>query len=257
MSEPVSPLVHTDEAAPNESTTSSGEAGSMEPGHRRERSSAGERLLHTQDVAGSIPAVPTVPDPIAEMLADTAWRQNVEERFWPKVMKPLGWDECWAWTGAKKRKDGPKQAYGSFKIKSHVTARAPRVAYGLYYGVSPGALFVCHKCDNPECVNPLHLFLGTVQDNSDDMVRKGRSPRRDQRGSLNGAAKLNEAQVEQIRGMIRAGMNNTAIASRFGVTHQLISRIRRGRAWGSLPMQPPYEGLRRSGALTAPSGALG
>lgn len=243
MSEPVSHLVHTDEAAFAESTGSPVGNGSTEPEHRGARSSAGERLLHTQDVAGSIPAVPTVPDYIAEMLADEAWRLNVEGRFWSKVAKPLGWDGCWPWTGSKHREPG--KGYGRFKIKSYVNARASRVAYALYYNRSPGALLVCHHCDNPECVNPTHLFLGTVQDNSDDMVRKGRTAVRDQRGALNGASKLSEAQVSEVRRLIAAGHTNTAIAPRFGVTHQLISRIRRGRSWGAAPMQKPYASLRR------------
>lgn len=244
MSEPVLPLVHTDEGALEESNTSDGETGSTEPEHRGARSSAGERLLHTQDVAGSIPAVPTVPDPIAEMLADEAWRLNVEGRFWSKVARPLGWDGCWPWTGSKDRKAGG--GYGKFKLKSYVGVRAPRVAYALYYGASPGDLFVCHHCDNPECVNPTHLFLGTVQDNSDDMKRKGRQAKRDQAGEKNGAAKLSAADVETVRGLIEAGLNNTVIAARFGVTHQAISRIRRGRSWGEPAMQKPYEHQRRA-----------
>lgn len=235
---PVSHLVHTEGCPPEESTAS---AGRMVQEHRRARSSAGERLLHTQDVAGSIPAVPTVPDPLAEMLANEAWRLNVEERFWPKVMKPMGWDACWPWQGAKAAK-----GYGNFKLRSWTSAKAPRVAYALYNNRSPGPLLVCHSCDNPPCVNPSHLFLGTVQDNSDDMVRKGRSAHRDQRGALNGAAKLNEAQVATIRDLIRAGLNNKQIAGRYGVTHQLISKIRRGVAWGGEPMQKPYTSIRRS-----------
>lgn len=169
-------------------------------------------------------------DYIAEMLADDQWRMRVEERFWPKVMRPLQWDACWPWTGAKR---SGAQGYGNFKIQSYVAVRAHRVSYALYYGQSPGGLLVCHKCDNPVCVNPSHLFLGTVQDNSDDMKRKGRAARRDQRGERNGAAKLTEADVSKVRQLIDAGQTNVAIAERFGVTHQLISRIRRGRSWAA------------------------
>jgi hypothetical protein len=180
--------------------------------------------------------VPTVPDPIAEMLADEAWRLKVEGRFWPKVMRPMGWDQCWPWTASK-----DLSGYGHFKLKSYVDARASRVSYALYYNASPGKLFVCHTCDNPGCVNPLHLFLGTCQDNSTDMVRKGRwrGPP-DAKGENNGAAKLTAAQVATIRELIRLGLSNTAIAQRFAVTHQLISKIRRGRAWGEAPMMEPY-----------------
>lgn len=223
-------LVHTEQAALVESDASTGQTGPTGLSPRRSRSSAGERLLHTQDVASSILAATTGDDPIAEMLADDAWRMNVESRFWPKVMKPLQWDACWPWTGAKR---GDRQGYGNFKIKSYVAARAHRVSYALYYGQSPGSMLVCHKCDNPVCVNPAHLFLGTVQDNSDDMVRKGRSPRRDQKGEKNAAAKLTSDDVAAIRRLIAAGHTNIAIAERYSVTHSLISRIRRGRAWAA------------------------
>lgn len=181
-------------------------------------------------------------DPIAAILADPAWRARVEPRFWAKVVRPANDDTCWAWTGSRKR--DLKQAYGKLKLKSYVTVRAHRLSYALHYGRSPGDLFVCHRCDNPQCVNPHHLFLGTVQDNAADMVAKGRSPRSDQRGSKNGAAKLTDEQVATIRSRILAGQTNTTIAADYGVTHQLISRIRRGRAWGSEPMQPKYASLR-------------
>lgn len=177
------------------------------------------------------------------MLANDAWRMAVDGRFWPKVMKALDWEACWPWTAARKKSD-PTRGYGNFKLKSHVTVGAHRVAYALYYGRSPGPLLVCHHCDNPICVNPSHLFLGTVQDNSDDMVAKGRTVIRDQAGDKNGAAKLTAENVEQIRARILRGETNTAIAVVFGVTHQAISRIRRGRSWGEAAMQPKYASLR-------------
>jgi hypothetical protein len=209
--------------------------------HRGARSSAGERLLHTQDVAGSIPAVPTVPDPIAAMLTDDAWRMAVETRFWPKVMKPLDWSGCWEWQGTRSGR-----GYGRFKLKSYVSTSPHRLSYALFTGRSPGGLFVCHHCDNPPCCNPAHLFLGTVQDNSDDMVRKGRAAKRDQSGERNGAAKLAASDVEAIRAKILSGLTNVAIAAQYGVTHQIISKIRRGRAWGGEPMQAPYRSLKRA-----------
>lgn len=223
-------LVHTELAALVESDASTAKDGAIAPEPRGSRSSAEERHVHTVDVASSILAAITGSDPIADMLADDAWRMNVESRFWPKVMKPMQWDACWPWTGAKR---DDRQGYGNFKIRSYAAARAHRVSYALYYGQSPGAMLVCHKCDNPVCVNPSHLFLGTVQDNSDDMVRKGRSPRRDQKGEKNAASKLTAEDVEKVRQLIEAGHTNIAIAARYGVTHSMISRIRRGRAWAA------------------------
>lgn len=211
--------------------------------HRRERSSAGERLLHTQDVTGSIPVVPTVPDNLADMLADDAWRMDVETRFWPKVMKPLGWDECWPWSGARKS-SRPTQAYGHFKLASYMTVGAHRLSFALYTGRSPGDLCVCHRCDNPICVNPTHLFLGTQQDNTADKMAKGRHRSGDHSGEKNPGAKLSADQVETIKTLIGNGLTNVAIGRRFGVTHQLVSKIRRGRAWGAEAMQPKYASLR-------------
>lgn len=166
---------------------------------------------------------------------------EVEGRFWSKVMRPLDWTSCWEWQASRHKRGG----YGRFKIKSYTSVAAHRLSFALYTGKSPGEWMVLHSCDNPPCCNPAHLRLGTVQDNSDDMVARGRWKGRDQSGENNGAAKLKAADVEKIRGLIRAGLTNIAIAARFGVTHQIISKIRRGRAWGSEPMQPKYASMKR------------
>lgn len=232
-------LVHTEASSPDDSTGLPSENGSSEPSAS---SSAEERPVHTGEVGGSTPSSRTI-DHIAAMLADEQWRLRVEGRFWPKIARPMGWGECWPWTGSTK--GGGRGDYGNFKLGGRVNARASRVAYALYYNQSPGPLLVLHSCDNPKCCNPTHLRVGTVQDNSDDMVARGRQARYDGRGEKNRAAKLTQVQVETIRGLIAAGYTNTAIAARFGVTHQLISRIRRGRSWGSEAMQPKYASLRR------------
>ena len=87
--------------------------------------------------------------------------------------------QCWMWTGCV-GKDG----YGKVKMSGR-TWRAHRMSYALFVTDIPDALCVLHKCDNPLCVNPIHLFLGTPQDNNDDMRSKGRQ--RDCPGDLNGA----------------------------------------------------------------------
>lgn len=95
----------------------------------------------------------------------------VEDRLWPKITRTDA-NDCWLWT-ASRNDDG----YGVFRFDGKMTV-AHRVVYFLHYGTDPGNFEVCHKCDNPPCCNPFHLFLGTHQDNMTDMVNKGRSVHR-------------------------------------------------------------------------------
>lgn len=91
---------------------------------------------------------------------------TLAERFWEKVEKT---DGCWLWTASLTNK-----GYGEFRLNEPSPILAHRVAYELAHGPIPPGLFVCHHCDNPPCVRPDHLFLGTQKDNAQDMVRKGR-----------------------------------------------------------------------------------
>lgn len=90
-----------------------------------------------------------------------------EEVFWLRVEKS---DGCWNWTGKLVK------GYGSFRLKG-VSGRANRVSWFLAHGNLPKELHVLHKCDNPKCVRPDHLFLGTHLDNMRDMVEKNRGPK--------------------------------------------------------------------------------
>jgi hypothetical protein len=93
-----------------------------------------------------------------------------EEQFWSKVVKGTSRFDCWKWSGAKMR-----GGYGIFGIHGIKTPqRAHRFSYELHKGPIPKGLFVCHSCDNPECANPRHLWLGTQKQNMEDAKRKGR-----------------------------------------------------------------------------------
>jgi hypothetical protein len=91
----------------------------------------------------------------------------IEERFWGKVRKSK---DCWEWIGARCR-----AGYGSLGLsRSRKRISAHRFSWELHHGPIPESLFVCHHCDNPRCVRPDHLFLGTRTDNTWDAIRKGR-----------------------------------------------------------------------------------
>jgi hypothetical protein len=89
----------------------------------------------------------------------------VSERFWPKVRKTGG---CWEWSAATRL-----CGYGVLNVLGR-TVDAHRISWELHYGPIPRGMVVCHRCDNPPCVRPDHLFLGTKRDNTHDMLRKGR-----------------------------------------------------------------------------------
>ena len=135
---------------------------------------------------------------------------------------------CWQWTG---HLDG--KGYGRVRHKGEKQL-VHRAAYDLAVGEIPAGLWVLHRCDNASCINPAHLFLGTAQDNSDDMIAKGRNapPRR---GSRNSKAILTEDQVHEIRRLIAEGWRSCDLARHFGVGPNAIWSIRSGRTWAWLP----------------------
>lgn len=132
------------------------------------------------------------------------------ERFWSKV---LSGDGCWEWTASKDRK-----GYGKFGP----TKSAHRVSYELERGPIPSGLFVCHHCDNPSCVRPSHLFLGTVQDNVDDMISKGRQ-------GIQAKALSPEMTAEALR-LRASGITEREVARILGVSKNTIWRATRAAA---------------------------
>lgn len=140
--------------------------------------------------------------------------RSVEERFWAKVQKT---DSCWNWTAGKNK------GYGQFKVFGKMIL-THRFSYELHYGAIPAEMLVCHRCDNPVCVRPDHLFLGTHIDNMNDREQKGRSTF----GVKNGNAKLTEEKVKEIRVL---NLSRGEIAERYGVSQVQIGRIRSGKQW--------------------------
>jgi len=128
---------------------------------------------------------------------------------------------CWEWCGGK------ACGYGQLKVAGKML-KAHRVAYELFVGKIPDGLFVCHSCDNPGCVNPTHLFLGTHQDNMNDMSRKGRGTKA--KGEKHGMAKLTESQVREIR-QLYGKYNQRKLAEMFGVDQATISYIINNKLW--------------------------
>lgn len=127
---------------------------------------------------------------------------------------------CWIWIAAKDR-DG----YGAIQIKG-VKERAHRVAWVMANGTIPSGMVVCHRCDTPSCVNPNHLFLGTILDNNRDKVRKGRGSA----GERHGRAKLTRGDVAEIRRLSRWVLHQE-LAWKFGVSKSLIGQVVNGQIW--------------------------
>ena len=148
---------------------------------------------------------------------------SLEVRFWSKVDRQDAAD-CWPWLASVRRKD---EGYGAFCIDGKHRP-ASQVAWMLANGPIPAGMVVCHRCDNPGCCNPAHLFIGTPQDNDADRVAKGRQAK----GSRNASAKLQEFDVWLIRRM-RARLNASPrmLANLYGITGAHVWDLCNGPVW--------------------------
>ena len=144
-------------------------------------------------------------------------RHTLEERFWWKVDRVFS-GECWNWLA-----DTNKKGYG-FIWKDGDSEFAHRVSWIMKHGEIPPNLRVLHRCDNPSCVNPEHLFLGTDGDNQRDKREKGRSAR----GSKNGNSKLTSDKVIAIRSSEKPVRH---IAEEFGIDASTVYNIRKRKQW--------------------------
>jgi hypothetical protein len=178
---------------------------------------------------------------------------DVIQRFEAKFI-PEPNSGCWLWTAAT---DG--RGYGRFRIGSKTdgtrrSAIAPRISWSIYKGELPDDACVLHRCDNPYCVNPDHLFLGSHLDNMQDCVKKHRISRGERHSEIqkrvvargvrhyragaldffgldNPQSKLTEDHVRAIRNDART---NFEIAREYGISFQQVSRIKRGERWGHI-----------------------
>ncbi len=150
-----------------------------------------------------------------------------EERiiaFWSKASITANPDKCWEWQAGHN-----KGGYGKFGIGGKWKL-ANRVAWELVNGSIPDSMKVLHECDNPSCINPRHLFLGTDLDNAKDRERKGRGHYK--RGENNSCHKLTNEQVLEIRRLYAVGgISYRKLAAMFGICNVTVNDIVRRRIW--------------------------
>ncbi len=152
-------------------------------------------------------------------------QESLENRFWRMVGKSSE-SECWEWQGQKLSNGYGRISLGAKKLGSD---GAHRISWKLFNKQDiPEGMFVMHKCDNPSCVNPHHLSIGTPKENVQDMIAKGRKRVVSPKGEGNGKSLLNEEQVRTIRA---SKLSHAAMARELGVSPNCVRGVRIGRTW--------------------------
>ena len=147
-------------------------------------------------------------------------KRPVLERFWAKVEKTSG---CWYWSGTK-----TKAGYGQINIDG-VPVYAHRLSWEIYNKKKiPKGKMVLHHCDNPPCIRPTHIYVGTASDNSKDCIRRGRAKHPLRMGEQIGTSKLTKIEVKEIRSLY---MTRKMLAERYGVSEGTIGFILRNQTW--------------------------
>jgi hypothetical protein len=157
---------------------------------------------------------------IIDTIRETVHMELID-RFEEKIIFRVG--ECWPFIGCR-----GKTGYGRFNV-SGASRLAHRIAWIIFVGDIPDNLHVLHKCDNPACCNPKHLFIGTHQDNMDDKIAKGHGS--DNSLENNPRANLSLEEVAEIRRMLLIGFSQRFIANKFHVSRSAIAHIKAGNTW--------------------------
>ena len=168
------------------------------------------------------------------MLSIDRLNEKVKAKFWSNVQKSCG---CWEWQGYC-----DKCGYGRLRAGDKRLVGVHRLSWEMHFGIIPEGMCVCHHCDNPKCVRPEHLFVGTHDDNMADMVRKKRChcgdshyfhrhPEKipDRSGTKNGRSKLTEKDVREIRSL--SHLKRLELARRYGVSQAAISFVILRETW--------------------------
>lgn len=152
--------------------------------------------------------------------------KTARQRFREKYKKRA--NGCWEWVGATVHTEDPKRKYGVFFYKGK-RVLAHRLSFEKHKKRKiPKGMKVCHKCDNPPCVRPIHLFLGTQKDNLADCIQKGRWNNNSPKGEQCGKSRLTEKQVLRIR---KDPRTQKQIAASYGISQTNVSDIKRRRIW--------------------------